>query len=128
MDSTKLREVFEATLTVKDKRLHTALRIPPLDSFLGKEYANEYTQRREATGIHLRSLRFSEEIVTEETKLFKETRYSDHERPEHSLVIWHNNVVHMSDDLEVVEWSTDPEAYKETLDWFEKEWEAAVSK
>lgn len=125
MNTEKLKEVFLATLDNPEKELRTALRINPIVSYLGEEFASEYKTKRNAVGIFLYSLRFSSEIPKETDSGYKESRYTDQEPPKHTMIMWNNNVVEITDELEIVEWDTNKDFYDSTVRWFNGVWREA---
>ena len=124
-----IRAVFEATLAAKEPLLRTVLAGEPLVYLAGDDFAEEYMAKRNARGIHLRSLRFDDERVdrpahTDYTNFDKEVRIAPAElRPAISLVMWDDNTVIVKTDPEIeVLWHHDI-AFAETMKrWYDFIW------
>lgn len=75
-----IKTVFEETLTVRNKMLSGILSMEDLYQIPGKEYMDDYVQRRVAAGVHLRVIRSERKDVEEtwptSTKEHRELHYT----------------------------------------------------
>ena len=123
-----LKEVFNSTLVNQEGLLRTALSDSPLIYLIGDKFSKEYTQQRVEKKIHLRSLRFSKELVdkkedTDYKRLDKEVRVASFVIPV-SFIIWEDNVVVVHTTKEMLShWVIDQDYADSIKSWYDLVWE-----